>query len=92
VFGFSFFQLYFLINLIYTMILFIFYHSILIKKIEEKYKEWDIEDLSNKKAHEIINIFYIIMTFIGSIMLFCDFVQFLFNRKNCLWLYHWKNK
>jgi len=87
-FGFSLLQIYLLINLLYTILSFIFLHNILVRHISEQFKESTSRDLTPEEIQTSMSVFYILSALIGTIRLLQDIRTFLFNRKECIWLYH----
>ncbi len=81
-FGFNLLPLYFFINIVYTLSVWLFLHNIIADKIT---KQFNIE--FNKKVLASMNIIYIMLIFIGSIFVVFDFLQLLINPRCSLWLY-----
>ncbi len=87
-FGHNFLQLYFITNLIYTMITFIFLHKIIAQKLLDNHKEKTSHHLDDQELQISMNIYYIFSAFLGSIRLLKDILNLLFNPKRCVWLYY----
>ena len=86
-FGYSIFEIYFMINLIYTVITFFFLHNIIVEKVYKEYKNTTSKTLTNQEIQVSMNIFYVMSAFIGSFRLFKDVMSLLFNHRECIWLY-----
>ena len=79
-FGYSLWSIYFIVNMIYSIIMFLFFHSALIRKATKRVK------VPVKDAIKAMNISYIIYAFIGSLCLIGDIIQLIINPKKCIWL------
>ncbi len=87
-FGLSILETYFFINMIYTLILFFFFHNKLINRAKDRY-----ETSNNSNDIEgAITIFYITSIFLGSVKLVKDLLTFLFLPDDSLWLYNGSNR
>ena len=86
--GYSPVQLYFMINMLYTIFMFFFLHNSIVEKVMTNYKKIHSKDLTNEEIQKIMNTFYIISVFLGSIKLLKDTLNLIFDHRSCLWL-HW---
>jgi hypothetical protein len=87
-FGFGFLELYVLVNLIYTVVMFLLFHGYCANKIAEKSYEIHKKELTKQEISIIMFIFYFSYIFVGTVCLIIDFLQSIFTPKNALWL-HW---
>ena len=87
-FEYSIVQLYFLTNMVYTLIIFFFFHNSIVERRMMVFKKLHSRDLTEKEIRTIMNTFYIISAFLGSIKLFQDTLNLILDHKSCLWL-HW---
>ena len=58
-FGYSFIQLFFMTNMVYTIIMFFFLHNIVVEKIDKNYHLLTSRHMTEQEAQETMNIFYI---------------------------------
>ena len=86
-FGYSFTQLYFMINMLYTIIMFFFLHNIIAEKIFKNHHKLTSSYMTDKEVQISMNIFYIIGPLIGSIRLLKDVLNLIFDHKTCIWLH-----
>ncbi len=73
-------EIYFLINMAYTLVLFFFFHNKIIRMVIKR-SEKPIENIV-----KFMNTYYIINVFLGSFSLVLDFLHCLCDPKECLWL------
>lgn len=81
-------QLYFLTNMIYTIIMFFFLHNSIVERMMKCHKMITDHDLTDEEIMMNMNIFYVVGAFFGSIKLFKDTMNLIFDYKSCIWL-HW---
>ncbi len=86
-FGLNILQLYFSANFIYTIISFLFLHSIVTEKMQKSFHKEFSKYLTKEEARTAMNIYYIVSTLIGSFQLFKDILMFIFDHKECIWLH-----
>jgi len=86
-FGYSLLQLYFLANMVYTVITFIFLHNILAEKMYKEYKQVTSKEMSSEQLTISMNIFYVISAFIGTFRFAKDILNFILNNRQCVWMY-----
>ena len=92
-FGYSFPQLFFMTNMIYTIIMFFFLHNIIVEKIVENHHKLTSCYMTDEEIKISMNIFYVISVFIGSIRLLKDILNLIFDHRTCIWLYRiYENK
>lgn len=87
-FGYSLLQIYFMINFIYTIIMFFLLHKIIVKKIYYTHHKITSNYMTDREITISMNIFYVMGAFVGSIRLFKDVLNLLFDHKACIWLYN----
>ncbi len=86
-FGYNFWPIYFMINMICSIIMFLFFHSALVRRTIKR------AEVPVKDALKAMNISYIIYVFIGSLCLVGDIIQLFTCPKKCIWLsYIYKEK
>ena len=76
----SFLQIYFLINIIYTIIIMIFFDKILVDIFFKK-------KVPTNHISGMLNTSYIILILIGTFCLISDIIVLLINPRRCIWLY-----
>lgn len=86
-FGYSFIRLYFMINMAYTIIMFLLLHNIIAKKLYNHHHRLTSRHLTNEEIQVSMNVFYIIGIFTGSIRLLKDMLNLFFDHKTCIWLH-----
>ena len=86
-FGFSFIQLYFIINMLYTIIMFFFLHNIVSEKMYKNHHKITDKYMTNKEIKIAMNLFYIIGAFLGSLRLFKDILNLILDHRTCIWLH-----
>ncbi len=87
-FGYSIIQLYFLTNMIYTIIMFFLLHNSIVERMIKNHKRMTDQDLTDEEVISAMNIFYVIGPFFGSVKLFKDTMNLIFDYRSCIWL-HW---
>jgi hypothetical protein len=86
-FGYNLLELYFMINLIYTVITFIFLHNIIAEKVYNEYKETTSKSLTSGELTTSMNVFYVFSVGTGTFRLANDFLRLIIVPKKCIWLY-----
>ena len=87
-FGYSIVQLYFLTNMVYTIIIFFLFHNSMVERILKNHYMMAKHVMTDEEIRMTMNIFYITGAFFGSIKLLKDTLNLIFDYKSCLWL-HW---
>jgi hypothetical protein len=87
-FGYSIVQLYFLTNMIYTIIIFFLFHRSMVERIYKNHHMMTQHYMTDEEIRMTMNIFYITGPFFGSIKLLKDTLNLIFDHRSCLWL-HW---
>jgi C4-dicarboxylate transporter len=90
-FGYNPIQLYFLTNCIYTIIMFFFLHNSIVDKVIKNHHRMTQHHMTDEEIMMTMNIFYVVGPFFGSLKLFRDTLNFIFDHKSSLWL-HWLYK
>jgi len=91
-FGYSWLHIIFMINSLYTIILFLFFHQQVTGKIVDNYKEMKEKDLTKDEIDYSTCIFYLLSILTGTLRLIGDIICLLICRKKCIWFYEREDK
>ena len=91
-FGLSGIATYFLINLLYTLIIYIFLYNNLINMVIDAAKQCDDINLDIDTVKSSFDIFLIASIFIGTLILISDLFTFIFRPNLSVWLYERNRK